>query len=203
MKRRIKIIASSERAQLIQFIQTSLTISYLKAEEIADRFTEKTFFKNDILLGEGKVCNEYFFLEHGFVRAYTYDINGNDITTNFYSNNQVVCELFSFFKRVHTRETFQALTDCNTWYITFDNLQVAFHSMPEFREFGRSMLVGAYAELKQRMLSMLHHTAEERYLNLVQSSPDIFQNAPLKNIASYLGVTSTSLSRIRKDLSKK
>lgn len=203
MKKRTENIVLTNRVYLVRFIRESLSISILKAEEIADRFTEKNLYKNDIVLEEGKVCNEYYFLVHGFVRAYTIDINGNDITTNFYSNNQVVCELFSFFKRVPTQETFQALTDCTTWYITFDDLQVAFHSMPEFREFGRAMLVGAYAGLKQRMLSMLHYTAEERYRNLLLSNPDIFQNAPLKNIASYLGITSTSLSRIRKEFSRK
>lgn len=194
---------SNDRIYLVQFIQANLAVSNIKAEEIANRFAQKTLFKNDILLEEGKVCNEYYFLVSGFVRAYTYDINSNDITTGFYWNNQVACELFSFFKQVPAKETFQALTDCNTWYITFNDLQIAFHSMPEFREFGRAILVSAYADLKQRMLSMLHYTAEERYRNLVQSSPDIFQNAPLKNIASYLGITSTSLSRIRKELTKK
>ena len=152
---------------------------------------------------EGKVCKEFCFLETGFVWSSTFDINKNNITTNFYSGRQVVCELFSFFKQIPSKENFQALTDCQIWYITFDELQIAFHSMPEFREFGRSMLVSAYAGLKQRMLSMLHNTAEERYALLIQQSPDIFQNAPLKNIASYLGVTNTSLSRIRKEFTKK
>lgn len=191
------------KAPLVEFIQTHVTITATKAGEIADRFTEKTVDKDNILFEEGKVCNEYYFLVNGFVRAYTFDTKGDDITTSFYTNNQVVCELFSFFKRGHAQETFRALTNCTTWYITFEDLQVAFHSMPEFREFGRSMLVGSYAELKHRMLSMLHQTAEERYINLLINSPDIFQYAPLKDIATYLGITRTSLSRIRKELSKK
>ncbi len=191
------------RGPLVEFIQTHLSITALKAGEIADRFTEKTVFEGNILFEEGKVCNEYYFLVNGFVRAYTFDTKGDDITTSFYTNNQVVCELFSFFKRGQAQETFRALTDCTAWYITFDNLQVAFHSMPEFREFGRSMLVGSYEELKQRMLSMLHQTAEERYISLLTNSPDIFQYAPLKDIATYLGITRTSLSRIRKEFSKK
>ena len=194
---------SSDKIQLVAFIQQNLSISSIKAEEIADQFTEKALLKNELILQENKVCNEYYFLVRGFIRAYTFDTRGNDITTGFYSGNQVASELYSFFKRVPSKETFQALSDCSTWYITFENLQVAFHSMPEFREFGRSMLVGAYGDLKQRMLSMLHHTAEERYLHLVKSSPGIFQHAPLKNIATYLGVTSTSLSRIRKELTRK
>ena len=194
---------SADRIYLERFIQANLSISSIKAGEIAERFTYKTISKNELFLKEGKVCNEYYFLVDGLVRSYTYNINGDDITTNFYGSNEVASELFSFFKQVPAKENFQALTDCNTWYITFDNLQIAFHSMPGFREFGRSMLVGAYAQLKQRMLSMLHNTAEERYLEMVQSSPDIFQHAPLKNIATFLGITRTSLSRIRKELSKK
>ncbi|UEG49936.1 Crp/Fnr family transcriptional regulator [Ferruginibacter lapsinanis] len=188
---------------LLEYIQKTFPISTNKAEEIAARFTEKIIRKNDYFLVEGKICKEFCFLETGFAWSSTHDIKGNNITTNFYSDKQVVCELFSFFKQIPSKENFQAITDCHIWCITFDELQIAFHSMPEFREFGRSMLVSAYADLKQRMLSMLHNTAEERYSLLIEHSPDIFQNAPLKNIASYLGVTNTSLSRIRKEFAKK
>ncbi|MCW3094053.1 MAG: Crp/Fnr family transcription regulator [Ferruginibacter sp.] len=193
----------TDRIHLENFIQANLSISSIRAEEIADRFTHKALLKNEMILEEGKICNEYYFLVSGSVRSYTYNINGDDITTNFYGDNEVACELFSFFKQVPSKETFQALTDCNTWYITFNDLQVAFHSMPGFREFGRAILVGAYADLKERMLSMIHYTAEERYLQMVQSSPEIFQHAPLKDIATFLGITSTSLSRIRKELARK
>ncbi|MEI6950417.1 Crp/Fnr family transcriptional regulator [Paraflavisolibacter sp. H34] len=193
----------ADRTSFLQFIQTILPISAREAEEVARHFTGTILQKNDILLEEGTVCNDYYFLTSGFVRAYTYDKNGNDITTNFYSGNQVVCELSSFFKRQPTGETFQALTDCHAWCISYDQLQVAFHSLPEFREFNRLVLVGAYAELKQRMLNMLHLTAEERYNLLVASQPEIFRHAPLKHVATYLGITSTSLSRIRKEVSRR
>lgn len=159
--------------------------------------------KNEWLLKQSRPCNEYHFLDEGYMRAYTYDLDGNDVTTGFYSGGQIVCELFSFFKRIPSKENIQALSDCQSWYITFEELNGVFHAMPEFREFGRSILVNAYAGLKQRMLSMLHETAEERYGNLLCSNPDIFNHAPLKNIASYLGVTDTSLSRIRNQFSKK
>lgn len=192
-----------DKINLLHFIHATITVSEKKAQEIADRFHEKTIAKNDFLVQEGKICNEFYFLDNGFVWSYTYDVNGEDVTTNFYSSKQVVCEMFSFFKQRATKENFQALTECNTWYISFTELQIAFHSMPEFREFGRSMLVTAYADLKQRMLSMVQDTAEERYNLLIESSPDIFQNAPLKYIASYLGVTNTSLSRIRKEITKR
>jgi CRP-like cAMP-binding protein len=87
--------------------------------------------------------------------------------------------------------------------ITFEQLNHLFHSLPEFREFGRRILVRGYAALKARMLSMITDTAEERYEKLLQSNPEVFQHAALKHIASYLGITDTSLSRIRKELTKK
>jgi CRP-like cAMP-binding protein len=173
-----------------------------QAETIAGHFQEKEFSKNDLLLKEGKVCNDYYFFEEGFARAYTFNLQGDEVTTAFYSPRGVVCELFSFFKRIPSGESIQALTDCKTWHLNFEQLQEVFHNMLLFREFGRTILVTAYADLKRRMLSSLHQTAEERYAYLIQTNPDIFQHVPLKQIASYLGITDTSLSRIRKEFSK-
>ncbi len=194
---------NTPKQRLAGFIQSVFPMPEQQAEIIVSHFNEREIAKNDFLLKEGKTCNEYHYLDSGFMRAYTYDLEGNDVTTAFYSTNQVVCEIFSFFKRLPSKENIQALTDCTTCYLTFDELQHVFHSMPAFREFGRTILVNAYANLKLRMLSTLHETAEERYKNLMNANPDILHNAPLKHIASYLGITDTSLSRIRKEFSKK
>lgn len=193
----------SSNKKLTTFIQSVFAMSSDKAEDIVSRFKVKELSKNDLLLKEGKICSIYGFVEEGFLRAYTHDVDGNDITTAFYKENQVVCELFSFFKKVPSGENIQAVTDCHLLYITFDELQTVFHNMPEFREFGRTILVNAYAQLKQRMLSMIRETADQRYAHLLQTNPDIFQHVPLKNIATYLGITDTSLSRIRKEFAKK
>jgi len=189
--------------KLILFIQNILPIPTEKAAEIASHFTEVEFLKNQSLLQEGKVSNTYIFLLEGFVRSYTYNPEGNDITTNFYSENQVVLEVSSFFNRTPSQENFQTLTDCKGLIISYEQVQILFHSIPEFREFGRKVLVQGITELKKRMLSMINQTAEQRYENLIMVKPEILQNAPLKNIATYLGITDTSLSRIRKEFVKK
>lgn len=191
------------KEKLIQFIQNILPIPLDKAKLLVEKFNAKEISKNDFILKEGEVCNESYFLEEGLMRAYTYDLDGNDVTTAFYSKNIFANDFLSFFKRIPSKENIQAVTNCKTWFITYEDLQVNFHTIPEFREFGRLNLINNYAALKQRMLSTLHETAEQRYDNLINSNPEIFQNAPLKNIASYLGVTDTSLSRIRKDFIKK
>ena len=188
---------------LIQFFQNVLPMSTAKAEQLAEKFKAKKIARNEYLLKEGAICNESHFLEEGIMRAYTYDVEGNDVTTAFYSTKMHTSDLLSFFKRIPSKEYIQALTDCETWYITYEDMQANFHEIPEFREYGRLNIINQYGILKQRMLSMLQETAEQRYANLIHCSPQVIQNVPLKYIASYLGITDTSLSRIRKDFIKK
>ncbi|MES1221611.1 MAG: cyclic nucleotide-binding domain-containing protein, partial [Bacteroidota bacterium] len=150
---------NNAKQTLLDFIQSIHPMPLASAVEIGGFFNEKKFEKNDFMLKEGRTCNEYYIMVKGFARAFAFDPDGNDVTTAFYSSNQVVCELFSFFKRIPSGENIQALDDCSTWCITFDRLQVVFHAMPQFREFGRTILVNAYASLKQRTLSMISKTA--------------------------------------------
>jgi len=172
-------------------------------EEAINSFKEKELSKNEFFMKEGIVSNEYMILESGFLRAFTHDTEGNDVTTNFYGAGSLVLEVASFFHRTPAKENMQALVDSKGWVITFEKLNGLFHAHPAFRETGRFLLVKGFAALKERMLSMINETAEQRYLTLLQRNPDIFQQAPLKHIASYLGVTDTSLSRIRKELAKR
>lgn len=192
-----------ERTYLQQFFENSGQVNAIKAKEIADVFEEKEVKKGELFLREGQVGNQYLILKDGFMRAYSFDLDGNDVTTAFHSKAYPVFEVASFFNRTPSKENIQALTDCYGWMITYEQLNMLFHSIPEFRNFGRAILVKGFAALKTRMLSMITETAEERYVALTDSNPEIFQHAPLKQIASYLGITDTSLSRIRKEMMKK
>ena len=188
---------------LLQFLGNNGTINSIKAQEIATDFEERKFLKGEYFLKEGQVSNNYLILQHGFMRAYSFDIDGNEVTTAFHTKTYPVFEVASFFNRVPSKENIQALTDCTGWVLTYAQLNTLFHSIPEFRDFGRSILVKGFASLKTRMLSMITETAEERYTSLLHTSPEIFQVAALKQIASYLGITDTSLSRIRKEMASK
>jgi CRP-like cAMP-binding protein len=190
---------------LVSFIQNNIpNIQVTKSglDTIAENFDEIEFAKNEFLLKQGKVSC-YFYLVEGFARAFTFDTNGNEITTYFYSKDRVIFEVASFFLRSPSTENIQAITDCKVFATTFDKLNMLFHSIPEFREFGRAMLVKEFVAYKQRTLSMINKSAEERYANLINTNNEIFQFAQLKHIASYLGITDTSLSRIRKEFMKK
>ncbi len=193
---------TSAQEKFERFIQLVLPMPFERSSDIASGFHSRTLSKGDFLLREGKISNDYCFVDEGALRAFTFDAEGNEVTTAFFQEMQLVFDLPSFFKRLPAEENIQALTDCELLFISFEEIQVLFHSLPEFREFGRTILVNAYTQLKARTLSMVRETAEQRYAGLLKTNPAVFQHAPLKYIASYLGVTDTSLSRIRKDFAK-
>jgi CRP-like cAMP-binding protein len=188
---------------LIDFIQKTFPISDYAAKLIADNFEPVYYAKQTFILKEGKINNDYVFLYSGFMRSFTYDFDGNEVTTNFFSPNQMVFEVSSYFQRKPSKENIQAITDCYGWVGKYEQFQSLFHSLPEFREFGRAVLVKGFVDLKERTLSMINQKAEQRYETLLLTNPELIQNVPLKYIASYLGITDTSLSRIRKEFIQK
>ena len=171
-------------------------------ERILGQYQKITFAKNDYLIVEGSTANFYYFLESGFARSFAVDLEGNDISTKFFSTKDIVIDWHSYFLRAKCREDIQAVTPCVAWKITFEDFMKLF-AIEAFREVGRTRLVNNYFELKNHTVSVISDPAKDRYLNLLKAKPDIVQNVPLKQIATYLGITDTSLSRIRKEIAEK
>ena len=191
------------RENIQNYVQATIQMPSEKAKLLADKFEFFELQKNEIFIAENKISKNTYILESGFIRSFTMDNEGNEVTTNIYSPFCFINDVMAFFKQQPATESFQALTPCKLWAMSYEEVQANFHGIPEFREFGRMMLITNYANLKDRMLGMIKDTAENRYLKLMKNHPDIFQNVPLKIIASYLGITDTSLSRIRKEISSK
>jgi CRP-like cAMP-binding protein len=175
--------------------------------EIALQFSEiltfKEIEKGDILLQEGKVNNLTHFIEAGYMRSFVLDTDGNEVTTELYGPSEFADNFLSFFRKTPSPETFQAITPCKAWIMNYETVQKYFHEMPEFREWGRLLLLSNFAKLQNRSINLIKLTAEQRYENLINTKPDLIQHIPLKYLASYLGITDTSLSRIRKGFSRK
>lgn len=170
---------------------------------LVDAHQAVDFNKGDLILKEGKIANDYFILQTGLVRSFVYDYTGNDITTNFFTDCNVVVEVSSLFQRVPSQENIIALTDCKAWKMSFDIFQQLFHSIEGVREWGRAWMSGQLFAFKQRSVKMITDTATQRYMDLLKEKPLVVQQAPLKHIATYLGITDTSLSRIRKEIADK
>ena len=168
-------------------------------DNILSQYQRIEFTKNDYFIKEDTTANFYYFMESGFARSYVIDLEGNDISTKFFSTTDIVIDWHSYFLKTKCRENIQAITPCVVWKITFENFMKLF-TIEAFREVGRTRLVNNYFELKNHSVSIIADPAKDRYLNLLKVKPDIVQNVPLKQIATYLGITDTSLSRIRKEI---
>jgi CRP-like cAMP-binding protein len=168
-------------------------------EQILNQYQRIEFSKNDYLIKEDTTANFYYFMETGYARSFVIDLEGNDISTKFFSSTDIVIDWHSYFLKTKCRESIQAITPCIAWKITFENFMKLF-TIEAFREVGRTRLVNNYFELKNHSVSIIADPARDRYINLLKSKPDIVQNVPLKQIATYLGITDTSLSRIRKEI---
>lgn len=169
-----------------------------KAKIIAEKFDFFGIQKNKLIISENKLPKSLYILETGYIRSFIADKDGKEVTTNIFSPFSYVNDVLAFFKQQPATENYQTLTACKLWKMSYEEVQKNFHGIPEFREFGRMMLITNYSILKDRMLGMIKDTAEERYLKLIKQNPEIFENVSLKIIASFLGITDSSLSRIRK-----
>ena len=193
---------------VINFIRDTLlsanvSISRQLLEEIVDHFEPKSFARHDYFVAIGKVNAHHFFMTEGFMRAFTHTPEGEEVTTYFFSGSRPVFEANSFITQTRSVENIQAITDCQGFLLSFEKSNELFHAIHEFRDFGRRMLLNEFAAYKKRTLSLITQTAEERYAELINTNKEIFQYAQLKHIASYLGITDSSLSRIRKEFSVK
>ncbi|HAA14334.1 MAG TPA: Crp/Fnr family transcriptional regulator [Cytophagales bacterium] len=172
------------------------------AEELAlvlAQYHRREFKKNEFLIPFGSTANYYFFLESGFARSYAVDPEGNDVTTKFFGPRDIVIDWHSYFLKQPCRESIQALSPVVGWRIQFEDFMKLF-SIEAFREVGRTRLVNNYFALKNHAVSMISDPAKDRYLHLLETQPEVIQNVPLKHVATYLGITDTSLSRIRKEI---
>lgn len=156
--------------------------------------------KGDCLLKERQTATGYYLVEKGLMRFYVHDFNGNEITTQFICENEIVNEVSSLFQRIPSAQNIQAVTDAVLWEIDFANFQQLYHTLESVREWGREWMAAQLFQSQLRSIEMITLSASSRYLQLLKERPQIVQQAPLKQIASYLGIADTSLSRIRKQL---
>ena len=191
-----------DKLKLNTYFHSLFPISEEIVEQITEPFCNFTLKKNTTLLNKNEISTKTYFLEKGYVRSYLLNEDNEEITTNIYAAPCFVNDFLSFFNKQPTKEIYQTVTDCDFWETNLENVQKNFHNIPKFREFSRLLFVINYAKLNDRVIEMASKKAETRYINLLKQQPQIFQNVPLKMIASYLGITDSSLSRIRKETSK-
>jgi CRP-like cAMP-binding protein len=178
------------------------TFDFLKEKEItafSEKLNLKHFKKDDYLIKEGKYCKEVCFLESGSARAF-HNINGNDITNWFVFNHMPLTSYFSFVTQSPSKETIQFLEDTTLYSINYNELQILYKEFHGIERLGREIAEFYFIWQEERTLSLQSLSAKERYEKLLIQEAHLLQKVSLGQIASYLGITQESLSRIRKNI---
>lgn len=185
-----------ELVQLFQHFKKYTALPQKAEKAIAAICSPITIKKNKDLQPIGHTCKTIYFINKGIARIY-YFKDGIDVTENFFFENSIIARVESLFTGKPSRKAIQALEDAEITGINANLLFKLYDSFPEIERLFRKIFEAAYVETVHRIEGIQFHTAEERYKALLQEAPDILKRVPLKYVASYLGITQVSLSRIR------
>ncbi|MGB8194681.1 MAG: Crp/Fnr family transcriptional regulator [Chitinophagaceae bacterium] len=164
-----------------------------------DSFEKVLLPKNEYLLREGKICRHLYFLEQGALRGF-YNIDGKEITHWFAFEGDFVTSFHSFITHQPAVENIQLLAGSILWAISKENLTRLLNEYHEIERLVRIAYEKYYIRLEERYVNAQFKTAAERYQALLLQTPHIVERAPLGAIASYLGISQETLSRIRSRL---
>lgn len=159
--------------------------------------TRQSLAKKEILHKAGATCHHLFLVEKGVARSFYYK-EDKDITAHFALENEVITAIDSFIQRTSSRYTIELLEDSDILSISHADLHQLLQEKPQYEKYTRIFLEQIYIELAERIEDLLFHNAKQRYDKLIKKSPKILQRIDLQYIASYLGITQETLSRIRR-----
>lgn len=170
-------------------------------ELYSNRLIHKRVKKKEVVLEEGEVANCLYWVESGILRLW-HNADGNDITLQFFHKNQMVSSFESFYLNKPSQFTLEAIEDSEVIGISrsdFEQLRVT-HS--EIEKVLMDYMCERFIEYTNLFLSRIQYSPEQRYRELIKEHSDIVEYIPHYYIASYLGITSVSLSRIRNRIMK-
>ncbi len=188
-----------------RLINYFLKITDLTANEtkvLTESMVVKNFNKNDYLVKEGQFTNDTFFVLNGCVRQFKI-LDGNDITTNFYTEEQWIISLENYEGQTASKYNLVCVENTTVVIGNEQKAQELFKQFPRFETTSRQIMETVFMEQQNLMTSYITDKPEQRYLKLLETRPNIFQRVPQYDIATYIGVKPESLSRIRRKLQKK
>lgn len=177
-------------------------------KETCDKFT-RSFKRMEvpaktILLKENEVSLNAYFIEKGIVRAW-YNNDGKDVTFQFFMENTMFSSLESFRKGLPSMVSFETIEPCVLWQIdktSLDNILEEIYEIPELRNKFMDSVFERVFDYMKHFFSFIKNTPQQRYIDLSQQKPEIIKRVPQHYIASYLGITTVHLSRIKSKILK-
>lgn len=164
--------------------------------EIIQHLEIKELKKKELLLKQKQVCKHIYFVEKGFLRSF-YTEGKTEVTTWFMKENDFIISVQSFFEQKASMESIEAIEDCLLYYISYDNLLYLYQKFHSFALVGLILTQHYYMQSEDRLFNIRKKDVFERYKYLLATHPEIILRCPLKHIASFLGITLETLSRLR------
>lgn len=172
-------------------------------DDILTHFKKETVGKNQVLVKEGQICNKLYFIEKGVARSYYLKEDGKEITQWFFVEGKIMSSIESFFQQIPSFYYLEMLEDSEIYSITREDLDALFARYHNMEKFGRLLSTEMLTRVINKLNALQFQTAKERYDYMLTEFPDISSRVPLGYIASYLGMTQETLSRIRRQDPKK
>lgn len=185
---------------VIDYISNVLGIPKEIASDCSSFYVPKKFSKGEFVLQQGEVCEGTYFVNEGLLRMYSLDKHGKEHIIQFAPENWLISDRSSQFFNEKSRYYIDAVEDTKCSVLRNDFFESLHKIYPEKVEANLVLLQRHIYGLQNRVNSLLSETAEERYLEFLRTYPDIMQRVPQWMVASYLGITPESLSRVRKEL---
>jgi CRP-like cAMP-binding protein len=180
----------------------SLLIEPVFENEIAliiDKFTFSSMKKNTFFVKEGEICSHFCFVESG-VLQHSIIVSGEEKTSYLALKNSVTSSLNSFLNKVPSRKSIKALSDCSLWLVDLETFQDLVENNKAFQQFYYNLIERQICLIDDYRIDLLTLTSEERYKKLLTNEPNLLQEVPLHYLASFLGISSRHMSRIRKNI---
>lgn len=184
--------------ELQSFLSQYIALPPEVLQEISDLFKEKRVGKNEYLLKEGQVCRDFVFVQSGCLRMY-YTAKETEISVWFAFPYSSAIEIASYISERPSEYSIQAIEDSTVLFLPKSSLDRLYGKYPEAQEMMRKFWEDVVLHLIPRFTALQKDSAEKRYLDLM-SNTDYLEKIPQKYLASFIGVTPTSLSRIRRNI---
>jgi CRP-like cAMP-binding protein len=194
---------SMDYSGIIQNISRHITLNEDELNEFTSMLVQKEFRKKETVFNSGQPCNIINYVHHGALRAFHSGDNGDENIVMFAIHDWWVTDMYSFVTGQPAVMSIDAIEDSVVLQLHRNNLDQLYKNIPKFERFFRIVMQNAYIREQMRVIENLSLSAEERYANFLKKYPQFAQRMPLKQIASYLGMTPEFLSVLRKRAAKK